>query len=422
MNTNGIVNGAVSGIQNAMSDMAPGAGMNQTPPPAGDGRIPDIPVYVSRGNDAKVEPYYAGTEDEVLEKLINRELGRIGYKGGDLPAIKKKKMILTIIFSVITAIWVVLTKFRAGFFFTILEVINLVFYVLFLNSYDVTSYLAREIKTRPDDDIANVIAGLVAGSIHTVERFDSRGKKISPDRWERKKRIAVIFAAVFLPQLAFLTPHVLYEKSNGGTSYDVRFYTEGVFGGKTLTIPETHNGKPVAGIRGNVFEGVKLHEIHLPDTITTINGHAFEGAKNITHIQLPDQLSYLGGGAFKDCESLKEISLPDTLDEVSGETFSGCEALEYVQLPTGITEIHGNTFENCRSLKTIQIPDGVTRIGGHAFYGCSRLYEVEMSSSIREIGSSAFRQCYALKTIDLPYDCAVNERAFKESPTQINRY
>ncbi|MCR4652510.1 MAG: hypothetical protein K5744_02335, partial [Eubacterium sp.] len=46
-------------------------GMN---PPGGS-----IPVYVSQGPDARVEPYYAGTEEEVLGKLLKRELEKIGY-------------------------------------------------------------------------------------------------------------------------------------------------------------------------------------------------------------------------------------------------------------------------------------------------------------------------------------------------------
>ena len=97
---------------------------------------------------------------------------------------------------------------------------------------------------------------------------------------------------------------------------------------------------------------------------------------------------------------------------------------EYIKLSNNISEIRGNTFENCDSLKSIVIPDNVTRIGGHAFYGDSSLSEVVISeySKLQEIGSSAFRRCSSLNSIQIPKYTIVNERAFKESPTNVIRY
>ena len=394
--------------------MSGGPGMN----PTGGG----IPVYVSQGPDARVEPYYAGTEEEVLGKLLKRELEKIGYKGEEIAPIRKKKMVLTAIFAVITAIWVILTKFRAGGFFTFLEIVALILYFIFLHSYDTMDYVEKEVKARPDDDISNIVAGLVAGSLATEERFDSKGRPVKANRFDKWIRLAVIVAGLLLPQFLFITPHIMYEKADSGRSYHVRFYTAGWIDDKKVEIPSTHKGKPVTGMRGNVFEGLELKEIILPDTMETIRGHAFEGVTGLTNIDLPENLTYLGGGAFKDCTSLKEIVLPDTLTDVGGETFSGCKSLQSVVLPSEITEIHGNTFENCSSLKAIEIPEGVTRIGGHAFYGCKKLEDVSVPSTVREIGSSAFRMCSSLETIELPNGCDVNYRAFKESPTEIHWY
>ena len=39
--------------------------------------------------------------------------------------------------------------------------------------------------------------------------------------------------------------------------------------------------------------------------------------------------------------------------------------------------------------------------------------------TVKEIGSSAFRKCKSLTSVSLPSGVSVNERAFKESPTQI---
>ena len=66
----------------------------------------------------------------------------------------------------------------------------------------------------------------------------------------------------------------------------------------------------------------------------------------------------------------------------------------------------------------------MTRIGGHAFYGDSNLSEVQLTSNskLNEIGSSAFRQCSSLYSITIPRTTYVNERAFKESPTNIQYF
>ena len=198
-------------------------------------------------------------------------------------------------------------------------------------------------------------------------------------------------------------------------------------------------------IGGHAFENcTSLSNITLPNTLTAINGHAFDGATKLNNIELPDSLETIGGGAFKGCTSLTSITIPskvtviqgntftgctslvtvnlhDNITEIHGEVFQNCSSLKNIILPSKITEIRGNTFENCTSLESIEIPYGVTRIGGHAFYGCSSLKSVTLPNSLIEIGSSAFRRCDSLSTISIPRNTIVNERAFKESPTQITR-
>lgn len=107
--------------------------------------------------------------------------------------------------------------------------------------------------------------------------------------------------------------------------------------------------------------------------------------------------------------------------EIRGNTFSNLKNLETISLPTYITEIRGNTFENS-GIKAILIPEGVTRIGGHAFYGCENLITVILPSTLEEIGSSAFRKCNSLYTIGVPQNTKINPKAFKESPTRVERY
>ncbi len=108
--------------------------------------------------------------------------------------------------------------------------------------------------------------------------------------------------------------------------------------------------------------------------------------------------------------------------ELRGNVFQNIKSLERITLPSGLTEIRASTFEKCSGLQEIEIPEGVTRIAAHAFCDCSSLSKVTVPSTVTEIGSSAFRRCSSLDSIDIPAQAEVHEKAFKESPTTVNRY
>ena len=111
----------------------------------------------------------------------------------------------------------------------------------------------------------------------------------------------------------------------------------------------------------------------------------------------------------------------EPVTEIRGHVFCSMNSFSGIRLPRGLREIRGNTFEDCRKLRSIVIPEGVTRIGGHAFRRCRELESVTVPSTLQYVGSSAFRDCSSLKRITLPVFCEVNERAFKDSPTEIIR-
>lgn len=183
----------------------------------------------------------------------------------------------------------------------------------------------------------------------------------------------------------------------------------------SVTLPEG-----LERIGGSAFENTdSLEYIEIPSTLKQIGGSAFKSS-SLKEINLPDGLETIDGGAFKDCKYLTKAIIPDTVTTLGGEAFQNDGRLSEVKLSNRLTEIRGNTFEECTSLISIIIPDDVTRIGGHAFYGTG-LQNVTLTSNskLTEIGSSAFRNCYDLKSITLPSGVNVNERAFKNSPTQI---
>ena len=185
--------------------------------------------------------------------------------------------------------------------------------------------------------------------------------------------------------------------------------------------------KNLTEIRWDTFWNCSsLKRIEIPDSVIRIWWNAFNGATRLSEVVFGEdsKLEEIGWWAFYNAISLKSIVLPDTINRLGWESFYWASSLENVILPANLPEIRWDSFEYCSSLKRIEIPDSVTRIWGHAFYGDSNLSEVIIgeNSQLKEIWSSAFRQCYSLYTITIPRSTSVNERAFKESPTVVNRY
>ena len=357
------------------------------------------------------DPIFSKNENKLLEEFIKKELIKVDMKnnGKYIPEeVLKRKNILTIIFSVLVFVYISLVFFHFPLKTYVIGLIILIILFKLTRKYNLVNYLKKEIKARPSEKISNII-------MITKEKAVFDNFKIL--------RVLCILIAFIIPFLIFKDPRIMYEKLENG--YAVRFYTFGLTNYETATIPKSYKNKPVISLRGNTFSNMPfLKEVNLPDTIKEIRGQAFKNDESIKHIKLPKNLEYLGGGAFYNCIFLEDISLPDTLTYMGGETFYNATSLTTVKLSNNLSEIRGNTFEECSSLKTITIPDKVERIGGHAFYGNDSLEEVNLTenSMLKEIGSSAFRNCQNLHTITIPADVSVNERAFKESPTVVQRF
>lgn len=354
---------------------------------------------------------YSLSEGMMIEEFIKKELVKAGIDNSMklVPNdILKRKNILNIIFSVLVFVYISLIFFHFPIYTYVFGLIILFIFYKITRKYNLIKYLTKQIKERPGEKISNIVMNVKNTFVN------DNSKSIF---------IVSILVAISLPLIIFFTPKIIYEKTNGG--YAVRYYMYGLTNFKSASIPEMHNNEPVVSLRGNTFSNMPfLESVILPNTIVEIRGQAFKNCYKLKEINIPNKLEYLGGGSFYNAKSIKNIELPDTLTYLGGESFYGANSLEYVKLSNNLTEIRGDSFEYCTSLKKITIPDNVTRIGGHAFYGDSNLSEVQLTSNskLNEIGSSAFRQCSSLYSITIPRTTYVNERAFKESPTNIQYF
>ena len=126
--------------------------------------------------------------------------------------------------------------------------------------------------------------------------------------------------------------------------------------------------------------------ITIPLSVRRIGAMAFA---NLTgNVVLNDKVEYIGSGAFSGNVIVNRIVCPESLTVIEGNAFQGCTSLYDIVFPSGLTSM--GTYNNCTALQSVSMPDGVASVDGFAFYGCSSLSNVTWSASMSDIGQRAF--------------------------------
>lgn len=117
----------------------------------------------------------------------------------------------------------------------------------------------------------------------------------------------------------------------------------------------------------------------------------------LTAFTMDDTYNFLGEGAFMNCEALANIELPDALTSIEAHTFEGCTSLTAFTFPATVEHIGDYAFSgapvatfdlsampelsaigkyafaNNTALRSIAIPATVERLGDHLLYNDANL-------------------------------------------------
>ena len=88
-------------------------------------------------------------------------------------------------------------------------------------------------------------------------------------------------------------------------------------------------------------------------------------------------------------EEIKDLVIPNSVTTIGDHVFEGCSGLTSVTIPNSVARIGNFAFEECTGLTSVTIPNSVTSIGVRAFWKCTSLTSVTIGSSVREIGNYA---------------------------------
>lgn len=366
--------------------------------------------------------YYGETSAEtILKDVVISELNEFScgaeVTSPNLAKFTRRKVFKNLIALVATMFFSLISMSIFLFIFVlIIVIINLEKY---FNGDKLVFFIMSEAKKMPDKKISTIIS---EQCIRSEPLYDGICIcEIKHTTVHRKKPFIIalcsVFGAVILTGIVYLfVPITLYKDVEGGCA--VVYARTGFM--RHSEVEAYHDGKAVVGIKSGAYKNnIFLNYIELPTNLTFIEGEAFMNCLLLKEITIPTKVTELRGDTFHGCRSLKTVTLHDDITEIHAYCFMDCNSIERIALPEKLTEIHESTFNNCKSLVMIEIPEGVTRIAARAFYNCDSLSVVVLPDSLDKIGSSAFRNCKRLKWIEVPNNCTVNERAFKESPTKI---
>lgn len=191
----------------------------------------------------------------------------------------------------------------------------------------------------------------------------------------------------------------------------------------------TSNTNPAANAESFYFNGEELQHLVIPETVTDIGGHAFEGMKSLTQVTLHGNVKSIGSEAFSSCDNLSRVDVPSLqawldidfggfssyLSYLSNPLYyahdlyiDGEKATEVV-VPEGTTEIKQGAFAGS-SITSVQLPSSVKTIEDYAFYW-SELTACDLSN-VTSIGKWSFSRSELTGALVLSEVTSIGERAF----------
>lgn len=145
----------------------------------------------------------------------------------------------------------------------------------------------------------------------------------------------------------------------------------------------------ITTISNGCFSESGLHEIVVPEGVTTIEEKAFDHSKNLTTVQIPTTTTSIDEDAFNFCTSLKAINVTEGNPNYASVDGVLCDIgkKKLVRFPEGKANGH------------ITLTPYFEEVGADAFYNSENITDVTFPSSVKKIDDSAFRLCHKLRSL-----------------------
>lgn len=148
------------------------------------------------------------------------------------------------------------------------------------------------------------------------------------------------------------------------------------------------------------LNGELVIDLVVPEDVTEIGAHAFEGYDKLRSVVLHDGISAVYKSAFLNCANLTDVHIPEEIGYVGVYAFDG--TLWYENKPDGEVYIGKLLYKYKGEMpmgSSLIIKDGTVAICQSAFDGCEGLTSITLPSSLTCVHNYAFCGCLNLKDI-----------------------
>lgn len=205
----------------------------------------------------------------------------------------------------------------------------------------------------------------------------------------------------------------------------------GMFQNSGITQVELPASGSLTTIGGDAFNGTKLTNVVIPDSVTSVNDNAFAVGDTLTNATIPAQLTttHTADAVFGSPNKVSSVTIKGTTvnnGTTVGPMFKDDKVLtsvNYASVGKSITKIDANAFSGCSNLGTgieTLLPSSVTSIGTNAFSGCGNVKGTANLSSLSAdsaLGAGVFQGC-GITGVALPTSSTfttIAKDAFKDS-------
>ena len=148
-----------------------------------------------------------------------------------------------------------------------------------------------------------------------------------------------------------------------------------------LQLDMSYDSNPLNNNANLIVKGEVIHELTVPDGVTSINDYAFEGCSSLTKVTIPLSVTSIGSSAFEKCIKLTSVRIPESVTSIGSFAFEKCIKLTSVRIPESVTSIGSSAFEECIKLTSVNIPSSVSHIGDSSYKGCKGLTKLFLTGN-----------------------------------------
>ena len=106
------------------------------------------------------------------------------------------------------------------------------------------------------------------------------------------------------------------------------------------------------------FGRTGLSSVTIPDSVRSLDSHAFDSARNLTGITIPSGVASIGDLAFFNCGKLRQVTVEEGVTAIGHGAFSNCISLDSVSFPGSAVSLGDNVFRQCSASLTVTVPRG----------------------------------------------------------------